>query len=115
MTLGIFAVTTVSLISLYVAIAAINESARNMTQAMADGRAVMEAIRDTSTKGLSAVTGTNWTTWATANSLTSLNNETVTVTYANSAADPLDVSLTVQWSERDRTRSAVLTTLVTRR
>ena len=115
MTVGIFVITTVALVGLNVSVAAMNESSRNLTQAMAGGRVILEQIRNASVGGLAAVTGTNWTTWAAANNLTSLNDESVTVAYVDPAADPLNVTVTVNWSERGRARSAAVNTLVTRR
>ncbi len=106
MTIGIFVITTVALIELYLSVTALNESNRNMTRAMADVKAVLEGIRNTSTGGLAAVTGTNWTTWATNNGLTTLPNEAMTVAYVNPAADPLDVTVTINWTERGRARHA---------
>ncbi|MBI3615498.1 MAG: type II secretion system protein [Candidatus Omnitrophica bacterium] len=114
-TVSIFVITTAALVGFYVSIAAMNESSRNMTRAMADARAVLEQIRNVSIGGLAAVTGTGWTAWATANNLTSLNNEAVTVAYVNPAADPLDVTVTINWSERGRARFAAVNTLVTQR
>ena len=115
MAVMIFTIAVVSLMGVYMAIAQLNESNRNLTRAVADTRIVLEAIRQTSSGGLSAVTGTNWTTWASANGLTALQNESTTVTYVDSAADPLSVTVQINWSERGRARSTLINTLVTRR
>ena len=115
MTIGIFAITTVALIGFYITVSVLNESSRNVTRAMADARAVLEGIRNSSASGLAAVTGTNWTSWAMNNNLDSLDQEAVSVAYANPAADPLNVTVRVNWSERGRARTAVVNTLVTRR
>ena len=111
----IFTIAAVSLMGVYVGVAQLNESNRNLTRAMADARFVLEGIRDTSTAGLSSVTSTNWTTWATQNDLTSLGSEAVAVTYVNQAADPLQVHVQVSWQERSRAKSVEVDTLVTRR
>lgn len=111
----VFATLMVVLISAFLGIAQMKESSRNLTQAMSDLRTVSEAMRDASAASLAAVTGTNWTAWASANGLVSLDNEAVTVTYANPAADPLDVTARVDWQERLRARSAAVNTLLTKR
>ncbi len=111
----VFTIGVVALMGVYLSVAQISESSRNLARAMADARVVLEGIRETSTAGLPAVTVTNWTTWASNGGLTSLNNESMTVTYANPAADPLAVTVQVNWQERGRARSASVATLVTRR
>jgi prepilin-type N-terminal cleavage/methylation domain-containing protein len=111
----VFVIAIVALMGVYLGIAALSESSRNLTQAMADARVVLEGLRDTSGGGLAAVTGTDWTAWAENNGLTSLRDEAVTVTYADPAADPLSVTIQVTWEERQRARAATLNTLVTRR
>lgn len=111
----VFTIGAVALMGVYLGVSQLGEAGRNVAQAMADARVVLEGIRDTSTAGLPAVTATNWTTWAVTNGLTLLNNESVTVTYANPAADPLPVTVQVSWQDRGRARSASVDTLVTRR
>lgn len=111
----VFAIAIAALAGFYIGTARLGESGRNLTQAMNDVRVVAEAMRDLSTGGLAVVTATDWTAWAQANGLRSLQNETVTVTYGNPAADPLQVSVQVAWQEGARPRSASMDTLVTRR
>ena len=115
MSVMIFAVALVALVGVTLGISSLNESSRNLVRAMADAHILLEGIRETSTGGLAAVTATNWPAWATANGLISLNNEAVTVAYANPAADPLAVTVQVNWQERGRAKSAAVNTLVTRR
>lgn len=113
--LGIFATSVVVLMAVYVSIATLRESNRNTTQAMADARSVLEAMRDRSVSGLASVTAVDWMEWAQDNGLTSLQDEEITVTYADEEDDPLEISIQVNWTERGRTRSAVLNTLMTQR
>lgn len=92
------------------------ESSRNMTQAGVDARALIEEMRRTCTSGgLAQVTATNWTTWGSTNGLTALDNEAIAVSYVDAAADPLEVTITVSWTERSRNRSETFTGFFTRR
>lgn len=111
--LMVFAIAVLSLMGVYLTVSQLAESSRNLAQAMADARVVLEGIRETSTGGLAGVTGTNWTSWAVTKNLNVLNNESVTVT--SSGADPLVVTVQVSWQERGRARLATVDTLVTRR
>ena len=139
LTMGIFSITTVALIGLLVSLAAMNESSRNTTRAMAHARLALEEVRNTAqTGGLGTVTATNWTTWwnnyAAANPGSLIEpGEVVQVHYVanpapgNPAAppagppDPLTVTIRVEWNERGRVRSGangnapLVTTLVTQR
>ncbi len=115
MAVMIFTIAAVSSMGVYMGSTQLNESNRNSTRAVADARAVLEGIRETSATGLSAVTSTNWTAWAAANGLSALQNETVTVTYSNPLADPLPVSVQIGYQERGRAKSTVVDTFVTRR
>lgn len=114
-TLLVFATTVVVLVGVYLGIAQLRESGRNLSRAMADAQICLEVMRDASAVGLTAVTSTDWTAWASANGLVSLENETVTVTTENPAADPLDLTVRVDWRERGRARSARVNTLMTKR
>lgn len=113
-TMMVFAAVMVGLAGFFLGTSGLSESSRHLTQAMADGRGVMEQMRNIcQSNGLATVTATNWTAWAAANGLTSLTNEAVTVTYVNPVADPLSVAVLVSWQERRRARSATLNTLLT--
>lgn len=115
MAMLVFVTAVVILLGVYVGVASLRETSRNTGQAMADARAVLEAMRDASTTSLATVTGTDWTDWAANNGLTSLNDEVVTVTYENSLADPLDATVRIDWQEHQRDRSATVNTLLTKR
>lgn len=115
-TMLVFAISMISLISLYVGTTRLTESSRNLTQAMNDARTVSEAIRDTSSAGLAAVTAVDWADWGIANNLTSLANEAVAVTYPGGlAVDPLWVTIQVSWLERNHPKTATIDTMVTQR
>ena len=115
MAMLVFVTAVVVLLGVYIGVASLRETSRNTGQAMADARAVLEAMRDKSATSLATVTGTDWTDWADTNGLTSLNSEVVTVTYENALADPLDVTVQIDWQERQRDRTATINTLVTKR
>ena len=115
MAMMMFATAFIVLMGIYVGIAGMRESSRNTTQAMADARAVVEAMRDSSASGLNNVTGQNWAQWALNNGLTSLQNEAVLVTYVNRNADPLEITVRIDWQERGRNRFTTVSTLMTQR
>lgn len=121
MTMVIFAACAGAFTAFYVTVGRMAESSRNLTQAMNDGRTLLERMRDTAqAAGLTGAAGvtavyTQGQNLAGALGLTSLTNENITVTYANAGADPLPVNVRVQWQEFGRNRSAQVDTLVTRR
>jgi len=121
----VFAVAALTMMGVYVGISQIAESSRNLLQAMGDVRTVLEAMRNTAnSNGLGRVTDTDWTQWADDyltqraednDQLPLLGNETITVNYTDEAADPLEVNVQVDWTERGRARSATIDTLMTQR
>lgn len=121
MTMVVFAGAMAAFFSLYISTSRLTESSRNLTQAMNDGRIVMEAMRDTAQTG--GLTGAGGVTGvypaannlAAAFGLASLQNEAIRATYTNAAADPLSVTLQISWDEWGRTRTVSLDTMVTRR
>ena len=115
MTMSVFAIAILALFGVYGTLASTREIGRNLNQAMADAQTVLERMRESSGSGLSSVTGTDWGTWAQQNNLTRLSGEAVTVTYADTNADPLDVTVRVAWMEQGRTRSAELQSAITQR
>lgn len=114
-TAAIFAVAAVALMAGFLSGLMLVESGRSMATAAADARTVLEEIRRQSGSGLAAVTQTNWTNWSSSAGLNRLQNESVSVRFRNPAADPLETTVTVNWMERNRARSASFTGLVTRR
>lgn len=122
----IFATSMTAAFTLYTTISRLDDSNRNLTQALNDGRIVMEAIRNTAqANGLAAVTATNWTAWAAvpANGVVNpathqpwLPNEVIRVFYSTAPAafpavpgpapvplpDPLGITVRVEWQEENR-------------
>ena len=126
----IFASSMTAAFVLYTVIGRMDDSSRHLTQAMNDGRLVMEAIRNTAqANGLGAPSGVTAFYPAGANLIAPggrfaelgpprvemLPVETITVTYAG--GDPLQVTVRVSWSEEGRLplRFIELQTLMTTR
>lgn len=118
--MAIFAGTLAAFAGVYATTTRLNESGRNLTQAMNDARVVMEAIRDTAQSGgltgASGVTGVypQGNNLAAALGLNSLQNETIRATY--SGVDPLQVTLQIDWDQGVHSRDPItMETLITRR
>lgn len=94
-----------------------NEAAYQRTMALQDANQVIEQMRNTAATGTfpSNVTSA-YPSGGTVSGFTSLTNETVTVSYASATANPLDVTVTVSYSENGRrTVTASLRTYMTQR
>jgi prepilin-type N-terminal cleavage/methylation domain-containing protein len=97
----------------------LNESSKNLTIAVSHARCVMEEIRDCNI--LAIITAQDWTSWAQTDppgggACDSLENESIQVTYPSGAgANPLEILLTVNWTERGRAKSIQLVTLLAER
>ena len=91
------------------------ESSRNMTEASAHARTVLEELRRESTRGLAAVVQRDWTSWTVNEGVPTLPGEQITVTFRNPASDPVEATVTVGWSERRRNRTTSFTSFLTRR
>lgn len=115
----ILAVALAGLLGAFIANFNLIESGKNLTAAISHARIVMEEVRDYNIPSL--ITAEEWTDWAQLESpdgggCNSLGNETVVVTYPlGTAANPLEVLVTVNWTEKGRARSVQLVTLITER
>ena len=126
----IFATSMTAAFALYTSIGRMDDSTRHLTQAMSDGRRVMEAIRNRAqSDGLGAPNGVTGFYPAGANLIAAggpfaelgpprvemLPAETITVAYVG--GDPLQVTVRVSWSEGGRLplRFIELETLMTTR
>lgn len=116
---AVLIIALVTLIAAYVGCFTLNESARNLTIAINDGQSVMEEIRDRN--NTFNITQEDWTNWASQDppnggGCNSLDNESIIVTYpSGTGASPLEILVTVNWTEKGRSRSTQLTTLLTER
>ncbi len=101
-------------IGLNVYVFRISERSRRVVVALEDAHTVIERIRNTSETSLAQVA----TTYPSGQAVAGFNNlpsEQVTVTYPNAAADPLVMTVTVNWSDRQGTMTRALATQVTHR
>lgn len=93
------------------------ETAKNTTVAVDNAQAVLEEIRNTDPFTVNNVTaafpaGVNL---APNFSFDKLDNEAIYVSYGSLAADPLQITVTVNWQEKTRSRSESLITKMSQR
>ena len=86
--------------------------AQDLTIATIHGEYVLEEMQTRNT--LANITATDWTAWAIAEGLDSLNNETIAVAIENATADPLHIDATVSWTKNLRDYNIVFTTELTK-
>lgn len=107
---AIFIVAVISLLGAYVGALVMSEGSRNLNTALNDATRVIEEMRNVP---FGSVSTTDWTTWARNNGANSLNSEAITTIYQGS--DPLTVTVTVSWADKNRPRSTSLVTVITQR
>ncbi|MBU1932500.1 MAG: type II secretion system GspH family protein [Candidatus Omnitrophica bacterium] len=116
---AVLIIALVGLIAAYIGCFSLNESARNLTIAVNDAQCVTEEIRDINIP--LKITSQDWTAWALADSpggggCNSLDNETVIVTYpSGTSAEPLEILVTVSWTEKGRQKNTQVVTLLSER
>ena len=71
------------------------QNAKDMTVAASHAEYIMEEMRARTT--LANITSTNWISWASGQNFSSLPSESYNVVYTNSASDPLEITVTVNW------------------
>jgi len=86
--------------------------AGDMTVATSHAEYVLEEMQVMSTLG--NILSTDWTTWAGSEGLDTLDSESVTVVFANSLNDPLDVTVSVAWETQGRASNVSLRTELTK-
>ena len=86
--------------------------ARDSTIATSHAEYIFEEMQTRSS--LSNITTTNWGTWFGNQSLGTLPSESVSVTFVNAAAKPLDTTATVSWTRNTRNNNVALTTRITK-
>ena len=94
-----------------------SEAAYEKSVAMQDALRVVEQMRNTSLTGtFPANVTTAYPNNTAVAGFTNLKNQAVNVSYVNTTADPLDVTVSVTWMERGvRSANAALRTLITKR
>jgi len=116
---AILILALVGLLGVFIGSFGLVESAENLTIAVNHAQSVVEQMRDYNIPAL--VTSQNWTTWAQADypsggGCNTLQSESIQATYpSGTSADPLEIMITVNWSEAGRQRSVELTTLLAER
>lgn len=90
------------------------ETSRMVMTAMQDANAVVEQMRKLSEDGLSEVKAT-YPDGTAVSGFSNLTGETIVVDYVDPEEDPLEVTVTVSWQDRERDMSRQLTTYVTQR
>lgn len=116
---AVLIIALVGLIAAYMGCFALNESARNLTIATNHAQCVMEEIRDRNVT--SNITKEDWTAWAAADppgggGCNTLDTEIVQVTYPlGTTINPLEILVTISWSDRDRIKNIQTVTLLTER
>jgi len=120
---GLFAIVLMTIViaavgSSFQYAASMNAFAQDKIAAANDAEKTMEEVRRVAnSSGLAATsTASTWTTWISAQTFSGLPDESVAVTFpAGTAGDPLQVLVTVTWSEKSATRAFKLYSLVTKR
>ncbi len=111
---GIVLPVLLSIIGLNVYVFGLTETARQSVIAVQDANTVIERARNISKNGLDAVVAA-YPAGQTVSGFNSLPGEQVTVGYADVNADPLALTVTVNWESRGRTMTRILQTQVTKR
>ena len=95
---------------------AATELAKDKTIALTHAELILEEMKARTT--LASITGTDWATfWSsfvTANSITTLPSEALSVSYVNQAADPLAITVAVSWTKKSRNYGVSLATEMTK-
>lgn len=91
------------------------ESSKMIITAIQDAHTVIERIRYVATnQGLAQVV-LNYPSGQAVAGFTNLDNEQIVVTYPNALADPLAITVSVNWRDHSRSMTRSLLTQVTRR
>ncbi len=116
----VLTIVLLGLISGYMTCLKLNEMSKSTTIATEDARRVLEQMRSDVVSELSDVTSVDWTAWAVANGLDSLESEQIAVGYTDRDGtgdplddDPLEVSIIVTWQDGLRVRTLILASLIT--
>lgn len=104
------------MIMLFVKTGRLQEESRNLTVATSHAEFVLEGIKNVAFSNLvTQITAGTWswnTATVTSNGLNALTNESITT--SSSGANPVQVSVTVSWSDASgRSRSKSLSTFIT--
>ena len=117
LSIAIIVISILAIIGLFLTYFVLIETSTNTTIAVSDAQAVLEAMRNTEPFTSESVIanypqGVNLAPIFNFNKLT---NETAFVSYGSLSADPLQITITINWRDRTRDRTENLMTLMTQR
>ena len=116
---GLFAIVLFGIMLLIGESLALGKFSNHRTVAMNEARRVIEEIRQVADQNdLATVVSTNWATWA--DTVNALPSETTTVTDLQgnplqNNVDPLQIRVTVSWTEKGKISAYAVDTMVTKR
>ena len=89
---------------------------RDTTTAVTHGEYILEEMRALPTLAeiVSADDTEYWNNYVTAQGLNTLDNEAITVAFADPDGDPLNITVTIDWETNTRARTVSLTTELTK-
>ncbi len=108
----VFLVGFVCALLLFINSMSSTEYAGDLTTATAHSEHIFEEMKTRAT--LANITATDWQGWAQSDGMITLPQETVTVTYVNQAANPLDITVTISWVRKSRSYNVSLRTQMTK-
>ena len=88
------------------------QSAKDMTMSTSHAEFILEEMRTRTT--LANITSTNWVSWAAGQGLSTLPSESVSAVYTNSASDPLEITVTINWIRNLRNATYSILTRMTK-
>lgn len=90
------------------------QSSANTSIAINETQRIMEEMRKRNLRA--NIVNEDWQAWVASEGCNCLNNESIDVSYPDgSAADPLQILVRVNWTEKGRARNVQLLTLLTER
>ncbi len=115
--MSVMVVAVLAMVGLFITYSSLIETSRNTAIAASDAQAVLETLRNTEPFTAAGITasyppGVNL---AGIFNFNKLKDESIFITYGSLSADPLQVTVTVTWQDKTRSRSESLTTLMTQR
>ncbi len=114
---AIIVIAVLAIIGLFLTYFVLIETSKNTTIAVSDAQAVLEAIRNTEPFTAEGVVANypQGVNLAPIFNFNKLNNEAIFVSYGSLSADPLQITITINWRDRTRDRTENLMTLMTQR
>ena len=111
-TMFVLSVTLSSVLMFFTNARLAQQYAKDSTVAVSHAEHMMEEMRARTT--LANITATNWPSWASSQNLNTLPSESMTIAYTNSASDPLEITVSVNWARNARSFAYSLLTRMTK-